>query len=140
VTGVQTCALPILSDLYKTSSLGRYMGEQLIGELSRAGLNVLDVRKSPGLMVREGFGEYAMSRDMEELDFVHPAQAVVVGTYETTGEDILVNARILRSADGMVISSAALLLSEDDFPPEMLSDEDAPARDLVPVHVRSLAE
>jgi len=117
-----------LNSLYKTSSLGRYLGEQMIGELQAAGVAVIDVRKSNGLMIREQFGEYGLSRDMNELSSVHGSQAMVVGTYSYANGQILLNARVLRNADGMVISHANIAFALDELTGQMLKDEALPPR------------
>lgn len=115
-----------LNNLYTTSGLGRYLGEQMIGELQKQGFNVIDVRKTPGIMVSENQGEYGLSRDMDELTFIHKAQAMVVGTYSATETELLLNARILRNEDGMVLSTASLVLPIDSLVGRLLADERAP--------------
>lgn len=117
-----------LNSLYKTSSLGRYLGEQMIGELQAAGVNVIDVRKSNSLMIRESFGEYGLSRDMNELRSNHGSQAMVVGTYTYANGQILLNARVLRNTDGMVISHANSAFALDSLTEQLLRDEAAPPR------------
>ena len=116
-----------LDNLYATSALGRYVGEQLIGELQRAGAEVVDVRKTPGLMVSERHGEYGMSRNMDELGFTQAAQATVVGTYSVNGREVLLNARLLRNQDNVVLSSARASLPMDSLVAGMLADEDMPS-------------
>ena len=117
-----------LSNLYKTSSLGRYIAEQLIGEMQMAGVEVIDVRKTAGLMIYEKHGEYGMSRDMNELDYAHASQAMVVGTYTYAQGQIFLNARLLQNADGMVLSNASLVFDLDPVTRQMLSDESKPMR------------
>jgi TolB-like protein len=117
-----------LNNLYQTSSLGRYLGEQLIGELQTAGFGVIDIRKSNGLMIREHYGEYGLSRDMSELSRDHDSQAIVVGTYMYANGQILLNARILRNSDGMVLSHANLAFALDGLSSQMLADEAMPHR------------
>ncbi len=115
-----------LNNLYATSALGRYLGEQMIGELQKQGFSVIDVRKTPGIMISEGQGEYGLSRDMDELTYIHKAQAMVVGTYSATETELLLNARILRNEDGMVLSTASLVLPVDSIVGRLLADERAP--------------
>lgn len=117
-----------LDSLYKTSSLGRYLGEQLIGELHSAGVAVIDVRKSNSLMIRESYGEFGLSRDMQELRSTHGSQAMVVGTYAYANGQILLNARVLRNSDGMVISQANIAFALDGLTGQMLRDEARPPR------------
>jgi Na+-transporting NADH:ubiquinone oxidoreductase subunit NqrF len=79
-------------------------------------------------MIREQFGEYGLSRDMNELSRVHGSQAMVVGTYTYANGQILLNARVLRNADGMVISHANIAFALDELTGQMLKDEALPPR------------
>lgn len=115
-----------LGDLYRTSSLGRFIGEQLISSLKKAGYGVIEVRKPAAILVRERFGEYGLSRDMDELSFVHQARAMVVGTYNRAAGQVFVNARLVSSDDGVVLAASSLVLEEDQFVAELLRDEAAP--------------
>lgn len=117
-----------LNNLYKTSSLGRYIGEELIGDLQMSGIEVLDVRKAAGIMIHERSGEYGLSRDMRELSYVHTAQAMIVGTYTYAEGQILLNARLLRNNDGMVLSNASLVFDLDPLTRHLLADEAMPPR------------
>ncbi|MFA6282895.1 MAG: FlgO family outer membrane protein, partial [Desulfurivibrionaceae bacterium] len=116
-----------LDNLYATSSLGRYLGEQLLSTLQQSGLDVIEVRKTPGMMVSPYHGEYALSRSMDEISLVQEAQAVVVGTYAVAGQEIFVNARLLRNADNRVLSSASLVLPIDAMTANLLANESMPA-------------
>jgi TolB-like protein len=116
-----------LDNLYATSSLGRYLGEQLLSVLQQAGLEVIEVRKTPGLLMSPTHGEYALSRSMDEISPMQMVQAVVVGTYAVAGEEIFVNARLLRNQDNMVLSTATLVLPVDALTANLLADESMPA-------------
>ena len=117
-----------LNNLYATSTLGRYLGEQMIGELQTAGADVIDVRKSAGVMIREGYGEYGLSRRMEELSYIHASQAMVVGTYTRAEGQLFLNVRVLRNSDGLVLSHGAVVCPLDPLTVKMLADEAAPPR------------
>ncbi len=129
-----------LNNLYQISSLGRYIGEQLIGELQMAGVEVIDVRKTPGLMIHENQGEYALSRNMAELSYIHSAHATVVGTYTYSDGQILLNARLLRNTDGMVLSQANLVFELDPMTKGLLADESTPPRRGSKVSVQAFQE
>ncbi|HCC54820.1 MAG TPA: hypothetical protein DEQ20_07855 [Desulfobulbaceae bacterium] len=116
-----------LDNLYATSSLGRFLGEQLLSTLQQAGLEVIEVRKTPGMMVSPYHGEYALSRSMDEISLVQAAQAVVVGTYAVAGQEIFVNARLLRNDDNRVLSSASMVLPIDQLTANLLANESMPA-------------
>lgn len=116
-----------LDNLYSTSSLGRYLGEQLLSSLQQSGIEVVEVRKTPGMMVSPHHGEYALSRSMDEISLVQGAQAVVVGTYTMAGQELFVNARLLRNNDNMVLSSASMVLPVDVLTANLLANESMPA-------------
>ena len=116
-----------LDNLYATSSLGRYLSEQLLSTLQQAGLEVIEVRKTPGMMVSPYHGEYALSRSMDEIGLVQGAQAVVVGTYAVAGQEVFINARLLRNDDNRVLSSASLVLPIDSMIANLLANESMPA-------------
>ncbi len=125
-----------LNSLYKTSDLGRYICEELIGDLQKAGIEVIDVRKSAGLMIRQHYGVYALSRDMNELSYIHNAQAMIVGTYTYAHGQIMLNARLLRNRDGMVLSNASLTFELDPVTRQMLADESTPPKAPVAVRIK----
>jgi TolB-like protein len=116
-----------LDNLYATSSLGRYLSEQLLSALQQAGLEVVEVRKAASLMLSASHGEFALSRDMDELSREQAVQAVVVGTYAVAGREIFVNARLLRNEDNRVLSSATLVLPLDAMTEKLLANESMPA-------------
>jgi TolB-like protein len=128
-----------LNNLYKTSSLGRYISEELLGDLQLAGVDVLDVRKTAGIMVRKKSGEYGLSRDMKELSYVQNSQAMVVGTYTYADNQIFINARILRNNDGMVLSNASQAFELDPVTRQMLADEAAPRQKAALVRTRDFS-
>jgi len=140
--GVAVTTFVSLDNLYATSSLGRYLGEQMLGELRRAGLAVVELRKTPGLLVSRQHGEYGLSRDMDELRFVQDVQVLLVGTYTVTNQEVLVNARLLRNADNRVLAAASMILPLNQLAVRLLADESMPtaAAAPVPVRVRAFAE
>lgn len=115
-----------LNNLYRTSALGRYLSEQLMGELQTAGIDVIDLRRTPSIMVSRTHGVYALSRDMDELSFVHSAQATLVGTYTVAAKQLFINARLLRNRDSRVLASASLMLPLNPLLRSLLADESAP--------------
>jgi len=129
-----------LNNLYATSALGRYVGEQMIGELQNSGVEVVDVRKTPGIMVSRNHGEYAMSRDMKELGYIHNAQAMLVGTYAVAEGRVFLNARLLRNEDNMVLAAATLELPMDAVVAGLLADEGMPMGRPAPVAVRAFGK
>ncbi len=115
-----------LNNLYKTSPFGRYLAEQLMGELQRAGFRVVEVRKTDSILVKEHYGEYSLSREISEIAKEASAQLVLVGTYITRGRYILINSRLVSNRGNILTSSAMKILRRDRFLDRMLWPAMAP--------------
>ncbi len=115
-----------LDQVYETSALGRYLGEQMLHELQRARVDAVDVRMMPAMQISKGHGEYALSRDMAELNYVHHADSVVAGTYSVAAGQIFVNARLLENGTGLLLSSGSLVFEVDGVSAAMLKDAGQP--------------
>ncbi|MFP3983794.1 MAG: FlgO family outer membrane protein [Desulfurivibrionaceae bacterium] len=126
-----------LNQLYKTSDLGRLLTEQMIGELQKKGIKVIDVRLSNSLQVKEGLGEYGLSREMDELSYVHSAQARLVGTYSAAEDQIVINARLLHQEDGRVLSSGTIILNKNRMITQLLKNSGWPVPERQAVMIES---
>ncbi len=115
-----------LDQIYETSALGRYLAEQMLHELQRRGVDVVDVRMMPAMQISKGHGEYALSRDMSELSYVHQADAVVAGTYSVAAGQIFVQARLLENGTGLLLASSSLDFKMDGLVEAMLKDSGQP--------------
>lgn len=115
-----------LDQIYETSALGRYLAEQMLHELQRSRVDVVDVRMMPAMQISKGHGEYALSRDMNELSYVHQADAVVAGTYSVAAGQIFVQARLLENGTGLLLASSSLDFKMDGLVEAMLKDSGQP--------------
>ena len=115
-----------LNHLYRTSPLGRYLAEGLMGELQRAGLLVTEIRKADSILIKERLGEYSLSRNIKEISKHSSAQYLLVGTYVTRGDYVLVNTRIISNKDNVLVSSAVASFTRDHFLDRMLWPSSAP--------------
>lgn len=124
-----------LNRMQETSALGRYFSEQVLHELQQAGLDVVDVRMMGAMEISKGHGEYVLSRDMAELNYLHHADAVLAGTYSVAGDQIFVNARLLENTTGLLLASGSVVFTIDPVTAAMLADSAAPVRIARPVAV-----
>lgn len=94
----------------KTSSLGRILSESMYNELHIRKFNVTDFRGQDSVSVNED-GEFHISRDTEKLkDTLEAINYILVGTYaKFENESLIINARILDSVSGEVISSSRVI-------------------------------
>ncbi len=117
-----------VNNLYRTSPFGRYLAEQLMGEMQRAGFSVIELRKTGSILIKEQFGEYAISRDIKEIAKTSPAGFILVGTYSTRDKYIMINARLVSSTTGMIASSGMKILRKDPLVSKMLWPSATPHR------------
>jgi len=120
--GLLVCTFVDLKKLYRTSSFGRYIAEQLMSEFQQQGFRVVEIRKSTSIMVQEKQGEYGLSRDPEEIRSDTAASAMLTGTYMPTDNHIIVNARIVDNRDSAVLSSATVLFPNNILAEKLLAD------------------
>ena len=64
--------------------------------------------------MRAGNGELVLSRDVKNISKAQQAQAVVAGVYAVAESSVYVTLRIVRAADGIVISSADYALQKGE--------------------------
>lgn len=126
-----------LDQLYETSGMGRYISEQMLHELQRAGVDVVDVRMMPSMKISQGHGEYVLSRDMGELNYVHEVDAVVAGTYTVADGQIFINTRLLSAGTGMILSSGSAVFEIDSAVAALLQRAGQPVSSPVAVGIQS---
>jgi TolB-like protein len=126
-----------LDQLYETSAMGRYLSEQMLHELQRAGVDVVDVRMMPSMKVSQGYGEYILSRDMGELNYVHDVDAVAAGTYTVAHGQIFLNGRLLAAQTGRILSSCSTVFDLDEVSAALLQRSGQPVASPASVRVQS---
>lgn len=120
--GLVVCTFVDLNKLYRTSSFGRYIAEQLMSEFQQQGFRVVEMRKSTSVMVQEKHGEYGLSRDPDEIRPETAASVMLTGTYMATDNHIIVNARIMDNGDATLLSSATMLFPKNVLTEQLLAD------------------
>jgi TolB-like protein len=96
-----------LNDLEQTNSFGRIVSESMFNELHVRGFRVTDFRGQAAVNVNAR-GEFHITRDVDKLkDQISETEYILVGTYAAfENQSLLVNARIMDSVSGEIISSA----------------------------------
>ena len=98
-----------LDNFQKTTSGGRLLSESMINELSRRGIGIIDYRGQGAIVVNRK-GEFHLSRDVNALNNEIDDTYILVATYfPITDKSIIINARILDSHTGDVLSTAQIL-------------------------------
>ncbi|MEA3289083.1 MAG: FlgO family outer membrane protein [Campylobacterota bacterium] len=104
-----------LNQLNKTTTFGRLLGESMFNELHIRKFTVTDFRGQDAVSVNAD-GEFHITRDVDKLkDNIANIEYIVVGTYvKFEGQTVLINARILDSESGKIISTARIIYKPVD--------------------------
>ncbi len=102
---VLVASLVDIDDLRRSSTLGRMVAEQVSGRLAQLGYHVTEMKLRGSVAIKQQAGELVLSRELKHLGQQHEAQAVVAGTYAVGNNQVHINLRLLRSADGRVLSA-----------------------------------
>ncbi len=115
VTSVILTSFVDLNQLNKTTTFGRLLGESMYNELHVRRFDVTDFRGQDAISVNAD-GEFHITRDTDKLkDHIAEIEHIVVGTYvKFENESVLINARILDSETGKVISTARIIYKPKD--------------------------
>lgn len=104
-----------LDTLESTSSFGRLISESMFNELHIRKFLVTDFRGQNAVTVNED-GEFHITRDADKLkDNVGAVEFILVGTYvKFENESLLINARIIDSISGKILSTSRVVYHPKD--------------------------
>ncbi|OQX83654.1 hypothetical protein B6D60_10225 [candidate division KSB1 bacterium 4484_87] len=94
-----------LDDLNESSTFGRVVSEQIASRLNQKGYSTIELKLRTNIFIKEGSGEFLLSREMAEISTKHRAQAVVVGSYAVASSRVYLTARIINVRNGRVLAS-----------------------------------
>lgn len=94
-----------IDDLTRSSSFGRVASQQLVPQLTAAGYAVKEMLLRDSVYISASHGEFLLSREISEISTEHDAQAVLVGTYAVGENNVFVTARLIRTADSVILAS-----------------------------------
>lgn len=122
--GVTAMPLSLVNqdDFEESSSFGRYVAEALFYEFNQRGFPVREYRAEPQLALRRGEGEFLLSRQQQRILANSPLEMIVTGTYYHDRNNIFLNVRMFRAADGMVLRTAQLVFPMTDVSRTMLAN------------------
>ncbi|MBC7002003.1 hypothetical protein BIZ37_05500 [Photobacterium sp. BZF1] len=101
-----------LQDMDETNWLGNSVSEGLIYQMQQRGYTVVDYKITGGIKVTPD-GDFALSRDWQQLSSEQPVDYVLAGTMLRQSAGVLVNARIIGIRSRVVIASAQGFLPAD---------------------------
>ncbi|NWO02241.1 MAG: hypothetical protein HLX52_04670 [Idiomarinaceae bacterium] len=101
----------VTSQYDESSALSQVLSEQLLLELHRRELSVLDFKATDFIRVTPK-GDFALTRDYLELDEVMPITHVLVGTLSHHRDGVMVNTRLVDINTKVVVSVAQIFIPE----------------------------
>lgn len=94
-----------INNLETSSGLGRVIGEQIGSRFTQQGFTVVEIKMRSNIFIKEGSGEFALSRSIREISQSHNAAAVIAGTYAVGRQSVFVQARLIRATDNLILAS-----------------------------------
>lgn len=98
-------SLANIDNLDGSSSFGRIVGQQLASAFANAGHKVIEMLLRNNVYIKQGNGEFLLSRNIRNLSAEHNVQTVVVGTYAVGAQNVYVTAKLISVPDSLVIAS-----------------------------------
>jgi len=103
-----------VNNVQRSSNFGRMLPEHMVSRLAQNGYTVVEMKLRDSIYIKEGAGEFLLSRRIKDISSAHNAQAVVVGTYLLAPKDLYIAARIVQADSARIISSCDLRLPLSD--------------------------
>jgi TolB-like protein len=94
-----------LDDLQRSSRFGRLASEMVAGKLASMGYPVKELKLREQLYMQPAAGALLLSREVREISQSHQAEAVVVGTYSTSGRMVYVNLKLVHPEGNRILAA-----------------------------------
>lgn len=94
-----------IDDLTQSSSFGRVASQQLVSQLTAAGFSVKEMLLRNNVYISQAEGEFLLTRAVSDISTQHDAQVVLVGTYAVGDSNVFVTAKLIRTADSVIVAS-----------------------------------
>jgi TolB-like protein len=91
--------------LESSSALGRIIAEQVASRFSQQGFTMIDMKLRNNIFIKEGAGEFVLSRSVRDISQSQNAAAVVAGTYAVGRHAVYVSTRLIRATDSLILAS-----------------------------------
>ena len=113
---VVTTFVPI-GQYEKAEAFGRLASEQLMMRLAEKNFMVLEIRKTPTILVRDENGFFAISERLKHINKNIDTDLLLVGTYALVRGELMINAMLIHAESSRVLSSATttINITEDEF-------------------------
>ena len=90
--------------LDRSSTLGRLVSEQVSARFTQGGYRMIEMKFQNSVYMARGQGELMLTRQVHELANAYSAEAVIVGSYGTSKEYVLINLKVVEPATNQVLA------------------------------------
>lgn len=94
-----------VDNLNESSTFGRTISEQISSRFKQLGFTTMEMKLRTTIFIKEGSGEFLLSRELSEISNKHNAQAVVVGTYAPASNRVYLTVRVINVNDSSILAS-----------------------------------
>jgi len=94
-----------VDNLNESSTFGRTVSEQISSRFKQLGYTAIEMKLRTTIFIKEGSGEFLLSRELSEISTKHNAQAVVVGTYAAASDRVYLTVRVINVTDSRILAS-----------------------------------
>jgi TolB-like protein len=94
-----------VDNLNESSTFGRMVSEQISSRFKQLGCTSIEMKLRTTIFIKEGSGEFLLSRELSEISTKYNAQAVVVGTYAFASDRVYLTVRIVNAVDSAILAS-----------------------------------
>jgi TolB-like protein len=94
-----------IDDLNESSTFGRMVSEQISSRFKQLGYTAIEMKLRTTIFIKEGSGEFLLSRELSEISTKHSAQAVVVGSYAAAADRVYLTVRVINVTDSRILAS-----------------------------------
>lgn len=94
-----------INALEQSSTLGRFISEQVASRATQLGRSVVELKVRNGIYIKRNEGEFLLTREIKEVAAAHKAQGVIVGTYAESATFVHVTLKVIDPATSLVIAA-----------------------------------
>ena len=111
-----------LDNLQETSKLGRLISESLMHELQVRKWSVVEIKMTDGFDINKN-GVFSLSRDLDRIKKTRTARSVVTGTYTTSDDTVIINAKVINAQSGVILSTGQIAIPFDSVAAMVFSQD-----------------
>ena len=102
---VLVATLVDVADMRQSTDLGRIISEQVSSRMTQLGYQTREMKFRGSFLVRQGAGEFVLSRALRDISQKQDAQAVIAGVYAVAHGGVYITLRMIRASDSAVLAS-----------------------------------